>query len=295
MEASGMVLDAGGPLRTRLLLEVLLGVCRNAAGAIDASPQPINAKRTVYRALVLRNHASDKSASTDDLDGPSYVDRLLGPEIFAQDLEPLHDEIVGSLDATLDAISRFVSGRDPDAAEDEEARLDRLGSVYDVIKAEYDELQRDKISIRESHERIQQLEAEVAQIHPRLHASLTDALQTLPPVLHAKRQATHDLLATTLETLLIKLSVLRARAQQAVYGPPDRRTALEGAYAALADEGRRLAEEEEAMDRQIREYEAVLRLGGASGFRQIVDDYARVQRDTEECRRDLRRLGWAGE
>ena len=128
-----------------------------------------------------------------------------------------------------------------------------------------------------------------------MHAALVEAIQTLPPALHAKREASHDLLATTIETLLIKLSVLRVRAQQAVYGPPERRQALETAYAKLKAEEAILAEEEAAMDRQIRDYEAALKLGGASGFKQIVDDDARVQRDTEECRRDLRRLGWAGD
>ncbi|KAI5834770.1 hypothetical protein K523DRAFT_412156 [Schizophyllum commune Tattone D] len=287
---------SSGTLRTRILLEVLLGICRDAAGAVD-DPDGLNdVKRAVYRALVLgscERQPPDAEPTGDD--EPSYVDRLLGPEISPEDLEPLYDEIIDSLNDILDSISRFANGHDPDAAETDDAKLERLGSVYDVIKAQHDALESDTDRIRQSHARIRELETNIEEIHPRLHTALVEAIQTLPIVLHAKREASHDLLATTIETLLIKLSVLRARAQQAVYGPPERRQALETAYAKLKAEEAKLAEEEAAMDRQIRDYEAALKLGGASGFRQIVDDYARVQRDTEECRRDLRRLGWAGD
>ncbi|KAL1659699.1 hypothetical protein GGF50DRAFT_119656 [Schizophyllum commune] len=287
---------SSGTLRTRILLEVLLGICRDAAGAVD-DPDGLNdVKRAVYRALVLGNcERQPPDAEPTGDDEPSYVDRLLGPEISPEDLEPLYDEIIDSLNDTLDSISRFATGHDPDAAETDDAKLERLGSVYDVIKAQHDALESDTDRIRQSHARIRELETDIEEIHPRLHTALVEAIQTLPTVLHAKREASRDLLVTTIETLLIKLSVLRARAQQAVYGPPERRQALETAYAKLKAEEAKLAEEEAAMDRQIRDYEAALKLGGASGFRQIVDDYARVQRDTEECRRDLRRLGWAGD
>ncbi|KAL1688052.1 hypothetical protein GGG16DRAFT_127513 [Schizophyllum commune] len=287
---------SSGTLRTRILLEVLLGICRDAAGAVD-DPDGLNdVKRAVYRSLVLGNRERQPpDAEPTGDDEPSYAERLLGPEIAPEELEPLYDEIIDSLNDTLDSLSRFATGHDPDAAETDDAKLERLGSVYDVIKAQHDALESNTDRIRQSHARIRKLEADIEEIHPRLHAALVEAIQTLPTVLHAKREASHDLLATTIETLLIKLSVLRARAQLAIYGPPERRQALETAHAMLKAEEAKLAEEEAAMDRQIRDYEAALKLGGASGFKQIVDDYARVQRDTEECRRDLRRLGWAGD
>ncbi|KAI5885116.1 uncharacterized protein SCHCODRAFT_01109555 [Schizophyllum commune H4-8] len=311
--ASEAVDASSGTLRTRILLEVLLGICRDAAGAVD-DPDGLNdVKRAVYRSLMLKNCEREPlDAEPTGDDEPSYVERLLGPAITPENLEPLYDEIIDSLNATLDSISRFATGHDPDATETDDAKLERLGDVYDVIKAQHDALESDTDQIRQAHQHIRQLEKDIeevknfvpskllsllkrSQIHPRLHASLVEAIQTLPPVLHTKREASHDLLATTIETLLIKLSVLRARAQQAVYGPPERRQALEAAYAKLKDDEAKLAEEEAVMDRQIRDYEAALKIGGASGFKQIVDDYARVQRDTEECRRDLRRLGWAGD
>ena len=35
--------------------------------------------------------------------------------------------------------------------------------------------------------------------------------------------------------------------------------------------------------------------GRDAGFAQVVKDMARVKRETEECRKDLRRLGWTGD
>ena len=55
--------------------------------------------------------------------------------------------------------------------------------------------------------------------------------------------------------------------------------------------------EMEALDAQIAEYDAMLRLadGRDGSFAQVVKDMVRVKRETEECRRDLRRLGWTGD
>ena len=51
------------------------------------------------------------------------------------------------------------------------------------------------------------------------------------------------------------------------------------------------------MDKQLAEYEAVLNMfgGKGGGFKQVVDDMARVKREVDECRKDLRRLGWTGD
>jgi outer membrane protein TolC len=72
------------------------------------------------------------------------------------------------------------------------------------------------------------------------------------------------------------------------------RTALSNAHAALSEAQRRLDEEEAELDRQLGEYEEVLRLVDG-GYAQVVEDMAKVRQGTEECRHDLRRLGWSGD
>ena len=55
--------------------------------------------------------------------------------------------------------------------------------------------------------------------------------------------------------------------------------------------------EMERLDAQIAQYEGMLSLvdGRDGSFAQVVRDMARVKRETEECRKDLRRLGWTGD
>jgi hypothetical protein len=63
-----------------------------------------------------------------------------------------------------------------------------------------------------------------------------------------------------------------------------------------ADEAR-LREEEGSLDQKLSQYENLLVVvdGTQGAFHQIVDDWTTVKKDTEECRRDLRRLGWTGD
>lgn len=65
----------------------------------------------------------------------------------------------------------------------------------------------------------------------------------------------------------------------------------------LKNEERRLADQEKELDGQLGEYEKLLRFvdGGGGGFAQVVEDWTRLQREIEECRKDLRRLGWTGD
>jgi hypothetical protein len=72
--------------------------------------------------------------------------------------------------------------------------------------------------------------------------------------------------------------------------------ALASAHQKLVRDERRLVEEEAALDRQLDEYERVVRMvdGPVGGFVQVVEDWTNVQKETEECRKDLRRLGWTG-
>ena len=72
--------------------------------------------------------------------------------------------------------------------------------------------------------------------------------------------------------------------------------ALQAAHDSLQEEGFDLVEEERALDVQLSEYQVLMELvdGEHVGFGQLVDDWVRVQKETEDCRRDLRRLGWTG-
>ncbi|KAE9399964.1 hypothetical protein BT96DRAFT_919738 [Gymnopus androsaceus JB14] len=141
----------------------------------------------------------------------------------------------------------------------------------------------------------------IEQLHTRLQSDLLDAISTIPSTLNEKRMANDALSAATIEASLVKLSLLRAQSHQKLYGfasgtNPDSATmtsALSIAYAKLKDEARDLVEEEKALDLQIEEYDGLMRLVDGGGFGQIVEDYIRVEKETEECRRDLRRLGWA--
>jgi hypothetical protein len=131
-----------------------------------------------------------------------------------------------------------------------------------------------------------------------------------PTAINKKRSAINDLLAATIEISLIKLSLVRARAHRTLYGYKSAgggnsrsktRTsmidALSAAYAKLKTDERKMEEEERELDRQLGEYETMLNMidGGGGGFAQVVEDWTRVQREKEECRRDLRRLGWTGD
>jgi len=73
--------------------------------------------------------------------------------------------------------------------------------------------------------------------------------------------------------------------------------ALLAAQSKLKKDEARLIADEEIIDRQLAEYQRLLELvdGVGGGFSQVVEDWSRVQKETEECKRDLRRLGWTGD
>ena len=142
------------------------------------------------------------------------------------------------------------------------------------------------------------------QAHLNLETKLDTALLTRPPVLNASREADADVLALWIETSLLEFSLLRARTHLAMrtHTSPTNpnasmATALTTIHARLREKARQQAEEEALLDGSIEEYNAVLGLinGKDGGFRQIVEDMANVEKEAEECRKDLRRLGWKGD
>jgi hypothetical protein len=127
-------------------------------------------------------------------------------------------------------------------------------------------------------------------------------LLTLPPAIHQKRLASNDFLATTIESLLLKISIIRAVAYKSLYGhespqAPDAYMfqALDNVHEQLKRDEAKLEDQANVLDRQLEEYRDLLQLVDGGGFSQIVDDWTRVQKETEECKRDLMRLGWTGD
>ena len=94
-------------------------------------------------------------------------------------MEPLYDEIIDSLNDTLDSISRYANGHDPDAAETDDAKLERLGSVYDVIKAQHDAFESDTDRIRQSHARVRELETDIEEVKRISPANASQQAQTV--------------------------------------------------------------------------------------------------------------------
>jgi hypothetical protein len=141
------------------------------------------------------------------------------------------------------------------------------------------------------------------QIHPKLQADLLSALGIFPSNALNSQKASHKLIAITIETLLLKLSVTRARTRQSLYGhsgATDPGLTLGAALTKLHDKLRqsnsKLIREEEELDQQLGEYHTMLQMldGRGESFNQIVEDWTKVKKDTEECRQDLNRLGWRG-
>ena len=94
-------------------------------------------------------------------------------------MEPLYDEIIDSLNDTLDSISRYANGHDPDAAETDDAKLERLGSVYDVIRAQLDAFESDTDRIRQSHARVRELETDIEEVKRMSPADTAQRAQTV--------------------------------------------------------------------------------------------------------------------
>jgi len=228
-----------------------------------------------------------------DLQRFSRMPHLISPSIWKFLDEELQSDIL--------SIAEFLHG-EIDFTEEE--RLERSWSLPERIRFRFQQMHSDQADLETRRLQIQQLADEINEIHPTLQGDLTNALSTLPPVLNGKRSASNDLLAAAIETSLVKLSVIRARAHQIIYGQKSQSNseatmvkALMAAQSKLQKDEERLVEEEKAVDRQLEAYQRLLQLidGPNGGFAQVVEDWIRVQKETEECKRDLRRLGWTGE
>ncbi|KAG5647916.1 hypothetical protein DXG03_007840 [Asterophora parasitica] len=200
----------------------------------------------------------------------------------------------------------------------EEERRALGQSLPEAIESYKDSTRETRAKITAAYDHIEGLAQELGKAHTRLQAALVHAVKTHPPALNARRAASDELLATRIEASLIKLSLMRARSTRALYdhrapsasnfnfkltpSPNPENTmahALAAAHAKLKAEERKMRDEEAQLDRQLEEYEQMLTLvdghGKGGGFGQVIEDWTRVQREREECIRDLRRLGWTGD
>ncbi|KIJ55244.1 hypothetical protein M422DRAFT_23853, partial [Sphaerobolus stellatus SS14] len=204
------------------------------------------------------------------------------------------DELETQLNNTARELASFYYGK----AVDDSCRLSSLS----------EDLERDVSSMKDKEEdlcskleNVLQLYAENSTLHNHLESNIQKAFQSIPPVISAKNSASHDLLAATIEASLLKLSLVRARLRSSLYDY----SPMSAAEATVLDavrvmdkklkhKRRKLEAEEQDMKKRLKEYEDLLKYvdpqGG--GFTQVVEDLARVNRETEECRKDLRRLGW---
>ncbi|TFK94158.1 hypothetical protein K466DRAFT_593827 [Polyporus arcularius HHB13444] len=212
-------------------------------------------------------------------------------------------ELEKELQDTLVSIADYWdAGESPETDEDE--KLEAALQLPERIRAKQKAIEVHETSLQECRARVVRLVERINEAQPALEAKLVTALSTLPPELHAPRLAEADVVAATIETALLKLSLVRARAHRALYGyalpnRPDATVsrAVAAAYEKLRERQRAQEAETQKLDRQIEQYESMLRLvdGRDGSFGQVVKDMARVKRETEECRKDLRRLGWTGD
>ncbi|KZT27872.1 hypothetical protein NEOLEDRAFT_66838 [Neolentinus lepideus HHB14362 ss-1] len=213
------------------------------------------------------------------------------------------EQLANTLQRTLTEVATFYWGDEELSQEQLEERLQLLP---DELNSHLDHLHRDEEELSSRQGRIQNLVGELHKIHPRLRSKLSTLLSNYSIPMRDKHFATQDLVSSKIETSLLKLSVLRAKAYADLYGyhssknPEATMTkALSAAHERYTAEERRLQEEERKLDRQLKEYQQLLELvDGKSrdgGFAQVVEDWVRVQKETEECKRDLRRLGWTGD
>jgi hypothetical protein len=123
----------------------------------------------------------------------------------------------------------------------------------------------------------------------------------LAPAIIGRNAVNNELLVMDIEASLVKISLIRARVQHALYNYQSHKDpelhmahALSLAYGKLKDNERQMEDEELRLVHELTQFQSVLDVvdGGGKGFRQVVDDWARVKKETEECKKDLRRLGW---
>ncbi|KAI0641934.1 hypothetical protein C8Q79DRAFT_929482 [Trametes meyenii] len=283
--------------------------------------QPPSSK-TFPRSLALNIITQRSSSALQNQDEGEHIPGGLSRDELTSMAPVTLPRIEDELKHTLLAIFDYFAADEAEAETDEENRLQSATRIPDEVRRRQDALTQKRARLTECRAQVLRLVEQINESHPALEAELATALETLPAQLRATRAAHADVLAATVEAALLKLSLIRARTHRAVYGlaiPPSSgssssnlaasraagsqktRTvadAVAATHEALLARQRAQAEEMRALDGQLEAYEGMLRMvdGRREGaFAQVVKDMARVKRETDECRKDLLRLGWTGD
>ncbi|KAK7030688.1 CBM1 domain-containing protein [Favolaschia claudopus] len=286
--------ESSNALRSKLSLEILYSVIlSNSRTGSNTSFEDL---ANLQKALTVAS--LDTANDTGELPvtfAEGDIERFVScPDIK----EDAHTQrlIAEEMDSLLEQISSFC----PQSASPEGTSQD----LCDGLLAHLNQMKSWEEEADVAQRRIKLLLEKIEEIHPRLQRRLTGAIEKFAPEMASRRSANNDLLAMTIEASLVKVSFVRAQALESLYNYSSPKNpkqnmghTLSVAYAKLKEEDRELKEEELKLDRELAEYQTLIDMvdgRGNAGFKQIVADTARVEKETEECRRDLRRLGWTG-
>ncbi|KIM44504.1 hypothetical protein M413DRAFT_442475 [Hebeloma cylindrosporum] len=207
--------------------------------------------------------------------------------------------LLEDIQSTLRSMAEFLCG-DKEGIKDE-----NISSIIpEALQVYKDELSTARGAIVTGSNRIVALILEISKMRESLEYELKQAISITLPTLETTRTASIDLLAATVEASLVKLSLIKARSERSLYnqqfnGKDDNTMAhaIVAAHGALKRDEQEMKAEANSLDRQLQEYESLLKLvdGGSGGYQQIINDWTKVKQGTDECLKDLRRLGWTGD
>ncbi|KAL1941124.1 hypothetical protein VTO73DRAFT_7336 [Trametes versicolor] len=305
-------------IRHQILHQHLESTLRQASASTNSNVSQSLALSSILRSGESVAHHEDVrmagGLSPDDLANmtPVSLSNLKLQPTLLRNLE-------NALKKTLLAVAEYYSPDVPDAEDDADDPLQSASQLPDRIRHQRAALTQQHTALQTHRAHVLQLVEQINAAQPALESQLVTALSTLPPHLRATRTAQADVLAATVEAALLKLSLVRARAHRALYSFPSSSSstlpgpasskpnpaktvgdAVAAAHGALRARAAAQDAEMGAQDGQIAAYEGMLGLveggrGREGAFAQVVRDMARVKRETEECRRELMRLGWTGD
>ncbi|KAF9453529.1 hypothetical protein P691DRAFT_19879 [Macrolepiota fuliginosa MF-IS2] len=268
----------------------------------------------ILREITLQHSITRRNGDLDRLSAqanPSLTQHdILRPFASTQRFNPSQTrlrKIASRLDNLTDSLLQYFPVEDDgkvDTAKNnptvqENILLEKVQSLLEKVQFKYD----DNLSLLT---RLSELLDQLSAIHELLHQTLKQTTESLSIQHNGLIVAHGDHISATIEASLVKISLLRARAQRSLYGAKSQTqpgsdttiaSAIGIAYRKLKADEDRMREEERALDKKLKEYEELMAVvdGGLGGFRQVMNDWTRVRKETEECRKDLRRLGWTGD
>ncbi|GJJ11349.1 hypothetical protein Clacol_005581 [Clathrus columnatus] len=225
---------------------------------------------TYLRAKVLWNHFNTLSSSSELSDEALVALQRL-------------------LDQSIEELSSYLSGNTGKYAEAADFVTQDLGK-------EKKENCQNVAAVNSKLESIAHAYKEIIKLTKEFDELTLIALTKVLPTLDAKRRASYDLLAVTIEASLLKLSVLKGRLQSSLYGyvPPNPGSTttigelVEKLISRYSQREEKLLAQEKSLKSEIKEYKTILNSSKDGGFAQVVEDLARIKKETEDCKKDLR-------